>query len=492
MVWWVCPKGPDHVWRARVDSRRKHGCAVCANFHVVKSNSLATLNRKLARQWDKNKNGKLTPWQVTPFSAAYAWWKCPKGPDHEWRAQITERHDGSGCPICTNQKIVRSNSLRTLRPDLSKEWHPTKNKVTPDSVGVNYTGAIWWLCRKFDDHVWRSQPIDRKPGSKCPYCLNRKLAPSNSLSAVLPTLAAQWHPTLNGKIKPNQVMPGSAVSWWWKCEKGRDHAWRSDVRTRLKSKLKCPVCTGRKIVPSNSLAALRPDVSAEWHPTKNGQLKATEIGPGSGLYIWWQCARDTTHVWRAQVHYRTAEGTCKKCRRSPTGLELTGWDALQALGINFTPEQSVGNYRIDAMVKLRGGQLLAIEFDGCVWHACWPKGTMLNAAQLHRLALDARRDRQLAKQNIRTLRICERELMLASREYRASQFLWKRLLRFTKPLKDWRDPGVYEVVASTPAALRRKYQHIQTIVPRRRISSATVRKLINTRVPPVRPLTTSR
>ena len=84
--------------------------------------SLAESNPELAKQWHSSKNGSLTPYDITPGSGRKVWWKCPEADDHEWKAQIGSRSKGSGCPVCSNNKVVLSNCLATLNPGLSKEW----------------------------------------------------------------------------------------------------------------------------------------------------------------------------------------------------------------------------------------------------------------------------------------------------------------------------------------------------------------------------------
>ena len=160
-VWWKCPKGEDHEWQAAVSTRSKgHGCGVCAGRVVVKSNCLATLNPKLAREWHPTKNGKLTPNNVVPGSYKKVWWKCPKGDDHEWRTSVECRSNGTGCPICSNRKVVKSNCLATLNPRLAKEWHPTKNgDLTPKDVTSSSGKKVWWNCPKGEDHEWKA-PVE--------------------------------------------------------------------------------------------------------------------------------------------------------------------------------------------------------------------------------------------------------------------------------------------------------------------------------------------
>ena len=90
--------------------------------------SLADVNPELAKQWHQTKNGVVTPYDIRVGSAIKTWWKCPEGDDHEWDARIADRHRGIGCAICSNYKVVKSNSLATLNPKLANEWHQTKNK----------------------------------------------------------------------------------------------------------------------------------------------------------------------------------------------------------------------------------------------------------------------------------------------------------------------------------------------------------------------------
>ena len=67
-VWWQCPKG--HVWQAAIASRAVDGagCPVCAGKQVAAGeNDLATLFPHLAQQWDRARNGALTPGSRLPL-----------------------------------------------------------------------------------------------------------------------------------------------------------------------------------------------------------------------------------------------------------------------------------------------------------------------------------------------------------------------------------------------------------------------------------------
>ncbi len=101
-VWWQCSKGLDHEWQTRVVDRQRFGCAMCARKKIVSSNSLATINPKLAQEWHASKNGTLTPYDVTAGSHKEVWWQCFK--KHEWVKEIRYRAQKKvNCPECKKQ-----------------------------------------------------------------------------------------------------------------------------------------------------------------------------------------------------------------------------------------------------------------------------------------------------------------------------------------------------------------------------------------------------
>jgi hypothetical protein len=61
-----------------------------------------------------------------------------------------------------------------LFPNISKEWHPTKNgDLTPKDVTSGTTKKIWWLCPK--GHSYESVVGYRTTRNwGCPYCSGRK------------------------------------------------------------------------------------------------------------------------------------------------------------------------------------------------------------------------------------------------------------------------------------------------------------------------------
>ena len=334
-VWWSrrCVSGQvPHEWPARIADRSVgSGCPVCTGRRVqVGANDLATVRPDLAAEWHPTRNGELTPTGVTTgASRPKVWWRrsCVPGQDpHEWEAAVGDRaRRGDGCAVCRGFQIqVGGNDLATARPDLAAQWHPTRNgDQRPTGVTQFSNRVVWWqreCVRGQIPHEWATTVANRSSGNGCPVCTGAQVqAGVNDLATVRPDLAAQWHPTRNGELTPGQVTVGSGHAVWWQREcvpGGIPHQWRAAVASQTASG-GCHVCSGRKIqVGVNDLATVRPDLAAQWHPTRNGELTPTKVTRSSSRTAWWQheCAPGKApHEWKDSVAHRTWDRGCPLC-----------------------------------------------------------------------------------------------------------------------------------------------------------------------------------
>lgn len=184
-VWWVCEKG--HEWQALVMARNAgEGCPVCSGRVVIPGEGdLATLFPAVAAQWDREKNGALTPETVSPYSNRKVWWRCGLG--HSWQAAVSARtYKQSGCPYCTGKKVLPGFSdLATRYPQIAKQWHPTLNgSFGPDQVTAGSRREAWWQCS--EGHVWKARIHSRTGKQKCgcPVCSGRVRATVRSSPAA--------------------------------------------------------------------------------------------------------------------------------------------------------------------------------------------------------------------------------------------------------------------------------------------------------------------
>ena len=270
----------------------------------------------LVAQWHPWRNGDLRPEDVTYGSGKRVWWRCAEGPDHEWATPACRRgSSGAGCPYCANQRLSVTNSLAARAPEIAAEWHPLRNGGTrPRDLIAGTARKYWWRCAREPDHEWLVSPAKRLEGHGCPYCANVLVARSNCLATRRPELAAQWHPSRNGKLRPTDVVAGSTRRVWWRCPEGIGHSWQTTCHARATMSEGCPFCAQRKVARDNTLRACFPAIAAEWHPTKNRALGPGDVVAGSKRKVWWRCSVDGRHAWQASVHRRTRNGTgCPVC-----------------------------------------------------------------------------------------------------------------------------------------------------------------------------------
>lgn len=265
---------------------------------------------QLLEQWDAQRNLPLTPDLVTYGSKKKVWWRCKQG--HTWQASIcTRTGNGTSCPVCAGKMpVAGENDLQSRYPELAREWHPTRNEITPQQVLPGSHKAVWWVCKR--GHEWKASVKSRVVGSGCPVCANRMVIPKeNDLATEFPEIAAQWHPTKNGTCTAYDVTSGSRRKIWWICEKG--HEWQASVYSRALGGNGCPVCAGRKVVSGeNDLASQFPEIAAQWHTEKNGTLTPQQVTPYANRKVWWKC--ELKHSYQAMISSRTMSGTgCPYC-----------------------------------------------------------------------------------------------------------------------------------------------------------------------------------
>jgi rubrerythrin len=211
-----------------------------------------------------------------------------------------------------------------LRPDLASELHPTRNRdLDPYHVAPLSRRNVWWRCSTCG-HQWRTLLSTRARGHGCPACRKRaqigqrrSVPRGRSLALLRPDLAAELHPTRNGDLDAFALARWSVQPVWWRCATCQ-HEWEASPKNRQG----CPRCSRRKPAPpERSLAALRPHLAAELHPTRNGELDPNQIGAGADRNVWWQCPY-CGREWQARVAGRFySPGGCPSCAKRRGALK---------------------------------------------------------------------------------------------------------------------------------------------------------------------------
>ena len=129
-------------------------------------------------------------------------------------------------------------------------------------------------------------------------------------------LLDEWNYDKNNGLNPTDVSSGNGKKIWWICKDG--HEWDSRIIDRKRNK-NCPYCSNKKVLEGyNDLATTHPEIAKEWHSTKNGNLKPTQVVAGSNKKVWWKCSKG--HEWDISPNVRTGRGR-KWCR---CGKQIAG------------------------------------------------------------------------------------------------------------------------------------------------------------------------
>lgn len=323
------------------------------------------------QEWDYEANADLDPQTLKKGSNKKAWWKCTKC-GGKWQAAICGRagKKPTGCPYCAGQKVLAGfNDLKTKYPHVAKEWHPTKNgDLKPSEIISKSHRKVWWLCT--NGHEFE-QAVDLRTIRKygCPYCSNQKvLVGFNDLNTTHPHIAKEWHPTKNGDKSPFDVIAGSHQKVWWICTEG--HSYEQSVNKRTSREQSCPYCSGHKAWKGlNDFQTRFPKIAKEWHPTKNGDLKAMDVTYGSGKRVWWICP--IGHEYQAVVRDRGVGGTnCPVCD-ARRGTSLGEQAIFYYIKKIYPDARNRFNEIFDTSMEFDvyiPSLKIAIEYDGCHWH----------------------------------------------------------------------------------------------------------------------------
>lgn len=203
----------------------------------------------------------------------------------------------------------KEKSFGTIYPDLSKEWHPTKNGfLSPYSFSCGSKRRVWWLGKC--GHEWQAGIIDRVNGNGCPFCSNRSLLKGyNDLATRNAQLAEEWSTSKNGALSPENVLFRSRKKVWWKGKCG--HEWQATVVNRYKGS-GCPFCSGNKVLRGfNDLRTVMPQIAEEWDYKENNGLLPEMVTSKSNRKVGWICAKG--HTWKAKVFWRANGNGCPYC-----------------------------------------------------------------------------------------------------------------------------------------------------------------------------------
>ena len=325
-VWWKCSKC-NQSWLASVALRSVgEGCPICSGQKLVAGvNDLATVNPRLASEWDYD-NNTLAPSEVSARNNIKAAWICSVC-GHRWTSLISVRNRGSGCPQC-------QKSFQTSLPERIIYFYV--KQAFPDAVNgfvVKYKKKIRTidiliptlkLAIEYDGSRWHEDSIDdiektqllQKAGLRlirvreldCPEIndgsFHIKAEYSKRSYEYLTSVIIEIFEHINREF-------GLSTSVSVNIDKDYYHilkAFEADKRGK-------------------SLAVVNPVLAQEWDYQKNEGVSPNQVSASADKRFWWMCSK-CGFSWKATVYDRNNGHGCPAC----VGLTVrTGYNDLQTM-----------------------------------------------------------------------------------------------------------------------------------------------------------------
>ncbi len=351
--WRTC-EFANHIYETEIGSKIRSfqrtgtdpsSCPICLNRQTVRGvNDLATTHPQLLGELSPTRNEGLDSTKINPGSKRKIWWVCPEG--HEYDKPLVKRTQyKEDCPYCSGARTLRGfNDLATLRPDIAKSWHPSKNLPdTPEGLALKSNRKFFWVCEK--GHDYHCTVAHREEGKGCPYCANKRLLRGfNDLATIRPDLAMEFDSDRNG-LGPEQVIAGSYVRYWWKCSEGHEWSQRPIVRWNRN----CPDCAEIGYHPARP-AQFYFIVHDEWRSGKAGitNQETREIRLKRHAVHGWRLVWELKHESGHKI--RQLERAVLSWVRNDLGLpQHIGKQEMSATG-GWTETFSMGNLSEQAVV----------------------------------------------------------------------------------------------------------------------------------------------
>jgi hypothetical protein len=261
------------------------------------------------------------------------------------------------------RKFNPAQNLTITHPEISKQWHSTKNgELTPDKVSKGMKKLVWWICPKgheYDEYIYHRS---KRKLEGCPYCTGKRVCNDNCLKSCYPEVAKQWHPTKNGELTPDKVAKMSCKKVWWICKK--KHEWQAKIAQRTFKKNGCPYCSGRLPSEKNSLSNAPYFILREWHKD-NPPIETFTISTAKKAK--WECYY-CDYIWVTNISTRAVRlSGCPNCYVSKgemaVRLALEENDIKYIRNKKFDDCKNLRPLPFDFYVIINKKEYL-IEFDG--------------------------------------------------------------------------------------------------------------------------------
>lgn len=307
-IWWTCIAG--HTWKTSISHRSNgRGCPICTSERrksfpeiAIYYYSLQCFDKVISGYKVKEMNGFEIDVYIPTLKIGIEY------DGQAWHKEMSR--DNEKDRICYEQGISLMRIREPECPELNNQFN---NIIMIDLSIQSQEIAIRQIFKNIQlHHTQTVQPnIDLKRDL---YSIRELMVFSikeNSLASLSPGLVKEWNFDKNGSLTPERVANSSNKIVWWKCK--NNHEWESKINNRTsENKNGCPYCSGNRVLAgTNDLESVYPDLAREWHKTKNGDLKPSQVFRSSGKDAWWVCEKG--HEFLRSPNRREQNPKCPIC-----------------------------------------------------------------------------------------------------------------------------------------------------------------------------------
>ncbi len=215
-------------------------------------------------------------------------------------AEMNVEHDYT----VTEYQDIHSYAYESSRKKTTEEFiidlHKINSNIEIKGEYVNSQTKVDCKCT-ICGHEWKTVPNHLLQGEGCPACGGRLKKTNQQFVSELYQLRPSFTPleTYINDATPIKIRCDVCGNEWTVTPNNLFHG------------RGCPFCSGKRVREGfNDLATINPQIAKEWHPTKNGNLKPTDVTAGSQKKVWWLCNKG--HEWEAVIYNRKKAG-CPYC-----------------------------------------------------------------------------------------------------------------------------------------------------------------------------------
>jgi len=220
-------------------------CTECNSFEkwCVENN-----REDILKRWDYDLNNCL-PSDIFCKTHKEYYFKCQQGIHNSELKRIVpfinEQYESIACKYCNS---FAQWGIDNLGDDFLDKYWSDNNTINPFELSKSNSNKVWIRCQEKNYHKdYEVSCANFIKGKGCPYCINRKIHPQDSLGQYITDNYGQdfldriWSD--NNKKSAFEYSPKSQTKVWWKCLDEKHEDYKRVISSSNALDFRCQKCS---------------------------------------------------------------------------------------------------------------------------------------------------------------------------------------------------------------------------------------------------------